>query len=254
MKPFFLLLIMASACTSPSITGQQVVNHAIAKSGVAKLKQANASFSFRNFDYTYQYKDGRYTYTRSQTDTLNNTTIDVLTNDGFVRSINGAVVELTEKEKSTYRRSVNSVVYFAFLPLWLNDAAVNKELIGTFTIHETLYYKVRVTFDKQGGGEDHDDVFYYWFDANDYSMDYLAYEYNTGRGGIRFREAYNTRNINGVTIQDYKNLKPIITNLKRTIALEDIDKAYLNDQLVELSVIELKNVVINTDTLSAAIQ
>ena len=58
---------------------------------------------------------------------------------------------------------------------------------------------------------------------------------------MRFREAYNQRNVNGVVIQDYRNLQP---KIKDGIDFDEIEKAFENDQLEELSLIELKNVKI----------
>lgn len=121
---------------------------------------------------------------------------------------------------------------------------MNKSYASTVEIDGTKYHKIKVTFDAEGGGEDFEDVFYYWFDTEDYSMDYLAYSYNEEDEGtgMRFRVAYNPRKVNGVTIQDYKNLKP---KVKDSVPLEVIDQAYLDGKLEELSLIELEDVVIN---------
>lgn len=67
----------------------------------------------------------------------------------------------------------------------------------------------KITFAKEGGVEDFENVFYSWFDMEDYSKDYLAYCYIEKKGtGMKFRKAYNTRRINGIMIQDYVNMKP----------------------------------------------
>ncbi|MEQ9008947.1 MAG: DUF6503 family protein, partial [Ekhidna sp.] len=119
-----------------------------------------------------------------------------------------------------------------------------KSYEGTIKINDKNYHKIKVTFNQEGGGEDFDDIFYYWFDAEDYSMDYLAYSYveeDEGRG-LRFRVAYNSWKINGVTIKDYKNLKP---KIKDSVPLEVFDRAYMDGKLIELSLIELKNMSIS---------
>ena len=223
-------------------TAEEIVNKAIKASGTEKLKNAEASFTFRDIDYEYQYRNGNYRYTRIQTDTLGNVIKDVLINSGLNRFINDSMVDLDEKNKGAYTSSVNSVMYFAFLPLWLNDEAVNKTYIGEVEINGNLYHKIKVTFDAEGGGEDHDDVFFYWFDSADYSMDYLAYSYNEKDGkGYRFREAYNAREIGGVVIQDYKNHKPAD---QVNFDLESIDQEFVDGELELLSLIELEDVVI----------
>ncbi|MEO9870754.1 DUF6503 family protein [Ekhidna sp.] len=247
MIKFFSLLIVVVvvSCSAPSPSAQQIVDDAIQMSGTEVLNNASASFSFRGITYEYSSKDGKYTYTRSLQDSLQNEVKDVLKNDGLIRYINNEEAIITEEKRTTYTASVNSVIYFAFLPVSLNDVAVNKTLEGTVEIKGNSYYKIKVTFDSEGGGEDFEDVFYYWFDTKDYSMDYLAYSYNEVDGkGMRFRVAYNSRKVNGVTIQDYKNLKP---KVKESISLVGIDQAYTNGELVELSLIELEDVVISIE-------
>ncbi|CAN0376390.1 unnamed protein product, partial [Scytosiphon promiscuus] len=159
----------------------------------------------------------------------------------FSRHVADTLVYLTEKRKNAYTNSVNSVIYFAFLPLWLKDPAVILEDQGRSVIKGKEYHKILVTFKQEGGGDDFEDVFLYWFDVEDYSMDYLAYKYFTGKGGMRFREAYNTRKVNGVLLQDYRNLQP---KIEGGIDFDEIEKAFENDQLEELSLIILKNVKI----------
>ena len=69
-------------------------------------------------------------------------------------------------------------------------------------------------------------------------MDYLAYSYETDGGGIRFRAAYNPREINGLRFQDYVNYKPQGLD----VALKDLDYLYEQGSLIEVSKIELENV------------
>ncbi|WP_421765053.1 DUF6503 family protein [Ekhidna sp.] len=235
---FLLSLIWLISCSSDSPTAQDIVDKAIEASGTQKLNDATASFIFRDIRYTYSSENGKYAYTRIQTDSIGNEVKDVLTNQGLVRFINGQKSDISEEKRAAYTSSVNSVIYFAFLPKSLNDDAVNKSLEGTIEIDGKSYYKIKVTFDVEGGGEDYEDVFYYWFDMEDYSMDYLAYSYNEEDEGtgMRFRVAYNTRKIDGVVIQDYKNLKP---KIKDSTPLSEIDQAYINGELTKLSLIEL---------------
>ena len=243
MKKLLLLpLIVLVACTTTP-TAQDVVDAAIKASGVKKLENATASFTFRGIAYDYQLRNGNFRYTRTQQDTLGNQVKDVLVNSGLNRFINGALVEVEEKKRASYAASVNSVIYFAFLPRSLNDAAVNKSYVGEVEINGTKYHKIRVTFNAEGGGEDFEDVFYYWFGVEDYGLDYLAYSYNEDEGkGVRFREAYNVRSVNGVVMRDYRNYKP---QEEDGFLLEEIDAAFLNDELTLLSVIELEDVVIS---------
>jgi len=242
MKNILAILILAVGCESPAPTAQEIIDESINRSGLNQLDRAKVNFNFRKINYAFSQSDGKFNYARTQFDSISNEIKDVLTNDGLQRFFNDSLITLEQKKIDAYSSSVNSVMYFAFLPYRLNDIAVNKEYANTVELNGTLYHKIKVTFNAEGGGEDFEDVFYYWFDVNDYSMDYLAYSYEEKDGkGMRFRVAYNSRTINGVTIQDYKNLKP---RIKNSIPLAEIDQAYLDDKLDQLSVIELDNVEI----------
>jgi len=244
MKKLVVLLVISTLSCSPEIpTAQEVIDEALRFSKVERLKNAEASFTFRGTEYEYQLRNGNFRYTRSKKDTLGNTLRDVLINSGFNRFVNDSLIIVPEKKKAAYEASVNSVIYFAFLPLSLNDGAVIKAYVGLVEVNEKNYHKIKVTFKEEGGGEDFDDVFFYWFDGEDYSLDYLAYSYAENDGtGMRFREAYNQRKINGVIMQDYRNFKP---KEKEAMKLEEMDKAFQEGELELLSVIELEDIQIN---------
>lgn len=240
-NPIYLLLIaVCISCQSPPPTAQEIVDQAIDASGTTPLQNGKATFTFRTIQYEYARKNGAFSYTRIQQDSTGIEVKDVLNNDGLIRFIAGQEAIITEEKRTAYTSSVNSVIYFAFLPLWLNDAAVNKSYDGIIEIKGTNYHKIKVTFNQEGGGEDFEDVFYYWFDTEDFSMDYIAYSYNEEEEGIgmRFRVAYNSRKVNGVTVQDYKNLKP---KVKDSYSVDHLDEAYMKGDLKELSLIELEN-------------
>lgn len=209
----FLALFTIVACSSPEKKEvksqvQQIIDDAITFHGMDDLDNSSFTLSFRDMDYSYLNDNGMYEYTRTQTDSAGSVIFDRMDNDGLIRTIDGDTAELTEERRAAFTRSVNSVIYFFRLPFGLNDPAVNKTLVGETEIKNKIYYEVKVTFKQEGGGEDFDDVFLYWFDKEDYSMDYLAYLYHTDGGGMRFREAINPRRVNGILIQDYVNLKP----------------------------------------------
>jgi len=241
--PFSIPIILLILHFNPLVAQESVVDKAIEVSGMEKMKNAEASFTFRRHTYSYKRQNGQFTYTRIGKNRDSSLVRDVYTNKGFTRYIADTIVNLTEKRKNTYTNSVNSVMYFAFLPLWLGDAAVILEDKGKSVIKGKEYHKIRVTFQQEGGGDDFEDVFLYWFDVENYSMDYLAYKYFTGKGGMRFRVAFNQRTINGVLIQDYRNLHP---KIKDSVNFEKIEDAFEKGKLEELSLIELKNVKIDS--------
>ena len=99
---------------------------------------------------------------------------------------------------------------------------------------------VKVTFNEQNGGDDFEDVFLYWVHKEKYTIDFLAYEFHTNGGGLRFREAYNERNVNGIRFADYKNYKP----LDPKTGLYELEEAYKKGTLKLLSQIDLENIYV----------
>jgi hypothetical protein len=136
---------------------------------------------------------------------------------------------------------VNSVFYFSQLPYGLNDPAVKKELLADVSVNDEPYYSVKVTFRQKGGGTDFDDEFMYWVHKTNHTVDYLAYSYAVNGGGIRFREAYNAREIGGIRFVDYRNFKP--TSLE--IELEALPRLFEYKGLELLSTIETEGVQVS---------
>jgi hypothetical protein len=237
------LLIVISSCSSsdkkndaavaqPKSKVQEIVDKAIAFHGMEGLGNADFSLTFRERDYTYSSDNsGMYKYTRAFTDSTGAMVKDVMDNNGLVRYTNNQEMELTEEREAAFIRSVNSVIYFFRLPYGLNDPAVIKEYLGETGIKGKTYHEVKITFQQEGGGEDFDDTFLYWFDKADYSMDYFAYLYHTDGGGMRFREATNPQRVNGVLVQDYVNLRPE----DEKIDIMTIDELYEAGELKVLS-------------------
>jgi hypothetical protein len=240
MKRILIPLILILGCTAqPDKELKQEdrwVIESIEKSGGDLYENSQITFRFREHMYEATHKNGVFEYVRI-TEHADTVIRDVLNNEGFYREINGERVNLQDTMAAKYARSVNSVIYFALLPDGLNDEAVNREYLGEKEIKGSRYHKIRITFDQQGGGEDYEDVFIYWFNESSGFFDYMAYTYHTDGGGIRFREAFNPRFINGMRFMDHNNYKP-----KDTLELVTIDDAFLNGDLEKLSVIELEEI------------
>lgn len=232
-----LAAILIVSCNSNLTDPQKIIDKAIAASGGDKYLNATIEFDFRDRHYVSTRKGGLYTYERITKDSAN-TTHDFLSNDGFKREINGTAVEVVDSMKVKYTSSVNSVIYFALLPYGLNDASVRKKFLGETQLEGKEQYAVEISFGEEGGGEDFEDVFIYWINKKDFTIDYLAYSFDEGKGlEYRFRKAYNPRKVNGITFFDYINYQSI-TDTKIT-GLEDL---YKESKLKELSKIELLNI------------
>ncbi|UII75615.1 deoxyribose-phosphate aldolase [Flagellimonas sp. HMM57] len=238
MKRFFVatLMLLTLACkeNKTSLTVQEIVDKSILDSGGERYNNHSTSFFFRNRKYSSESGNGGKVLKRiSFIDSI--TITDVKTRNGFRRYVNDSLVNLSDSIANRYSNSVNSVHYFARLPFGLNDNAVKKELLGEETIKGKEHYKVKVTFDQNGGGDDFDDVYVYWFDKKTFKPNYLAYDFHVNGGGQRFREAYNERYINGIRFVDYNNFK---SKSKETSIL-DIGKLFEKGELELLSKIEI---------------
>lgn len=236
-----LLIFVALACQQEEkkLTAQEIVDKSIEISGGKRYESSTVSFNFRDRAYVSEFDSNQKILKRL----LSNDSIqlfDVLTGDKFQRFENSSLVVLSDSLSRVYSNSVNSVHYFSKLPYGLNDAAVQKELLGEIEMKGKSYYKVKVTFEQEGGGDDFDDTYLYWFNKETFKVDYLAYEFHIDGGGMRFREAYNERYVGGIRFVDYYNLKP--KNSDATIL--QIDSLFLQDQLKLLSKIELEKVAI----------
>lgn len=203
-----------------------IISATIKAHGGTLYDQADYSFIFREKEYRFTNNGDEYTYSVKRDEKTN----DFIINGNFERHINEQPIPLSNKNKSKYAAALNSVIYFATLPHKLNDAAVNKKFIETTVIKNIKYDVIQITFNQEGGGKDHDDVFHYWIHQKTKKIDYLAYNYKVNGGGVRFRSAYNRRVIDGITFQDYINWKaPVGTPLKKLASL------YEQNKLKELS-------------------
>lgn len=220
--------------TSPAAT---LLKKVIQAHGGKKYDTAHYQFKFRDKTYTFSNDEAQYCYTSTQ-EKEGKTIIDVLNNEGFTRTINGNPTRLSEKQKTSYTGTLNSVIYFATLPHKLSDPAVNLALVGTSTISGTTYDLLQVTFDEEGGGTDHDDEFLYWIDQTTHKIGFLAYNYQVNSGGVRFRAAYNQRIIGGIVFQNYVNYKADVGT-----PLKDLAGLYEQEKLKQLSLIETEEVV-----------
>jgi hypothetical protein len=215
---------------------QKIIDRSIDVAGGDLYKTSNLSFKFRGRDYILEQQKGKRVLKRIQY-TDSGMVTDIKQGNNFERLLNKEYVPVTDSMATVYGNSVNSVHYFALLPYGLNDAAVRKELLGKKQIKGKHYYKIKVTFDQQGGGNDFDDVYLYWIDQKTFKPTYLAYEFHVDGGGLRFREAYNERYVNGLRFVDYYNFKP-----KGDAVINQIDSLFEKGELELLSKIELENI------------
>lgn len=231
------MMVFLGACDSRT-DAERIIDKSIAASGGKKYDLAKIEFDFRNIHYSIFKNKNGFEYIRLFSDSTGMIR-DLLDNSGFLRTVNGVKIDsLSEERIGAFSRSVNSVAYFAFLPFGLNDSAAIKTYLGETDLKGETYHLIKVTFLKEGGGEDFDDEFLYWIGKDDFFIDFMAYSYHTDGGGIRMREVSNVQEVNGIRFQNYLNLKPKDKNIK----VEEIQALYEKGELELLSEINLENI------------
>ena len=228
----FLLTIVAcqSATDAPAI-----IDRGIAAHGGNAYQNKRIEFDFRQFHLVLDHRNGQFRYERTHQDSAGVLIREVLTNRDFSRFQNGKRQPLDTAQTGRYSRAVNSIAYFVLLPQKLADPAVLADHAGESQINGQTYDKIRVRFRAEGGGKDYGDTFFYWFNRQTHTMDYLAYS----EGGPRFRKAINPQTVGGICFQDYVNYNG---DEKDTTSVGTYDRRYAASQLPELSRIEQKNI------------
>ncbi|WP_334058123.1 DUF6503 family protein [Polaribacter sp. P097] len=238
----FLFIVFLVSCKSEKVelSAQEIIDKSIIASGADKVANSEISFRFRDKKYRAVRKNGIFKLYRSfKQDSLD---IDEsISNTAYERLINKKPTKVIDSMITTYSNSINSVHYFSVLPFSLNDKAVYKRLLPSRTVKGIPYYKVEITFDENGGGEDFNDVFIYWINQENFLIDYLAYAYETNGGGKRFRVLKEQCSVKGIRFVDYYNYKPIAIDSK----LIDLDIALENNELQKVSEIILEDIEVD---------
>ncbi len=230
-----LVLFIISGCNEPDPS--KIIDKSIAFYKMEKLTNATLEFKFRTASFKVMQDGGQFKYERFFSDSTGNVH-DILSNEGFRRILNDKELQLDQKDSDKYRQSLNAVVYFLYLPLKLNDASVVKKYLGESQISGKSFHKIEISFEKSKEAGDHSDVFYYWFDTEDCSMDHFAYS----SGGNRFREVLRTQEAGGVIFQDYVNYQMPLDDSATTV--DKYDSLYEAGRLRVLSQIELREIVL----------
>lgn len=220
---------------------EQIIQKTIERHGGDRYEQLFLKFRFRKLRFEVTRQKGVFKFLRISQDSTGNLIRDILTNDSFTRLIDGEEVSLTEKKSNSIQNGVNSVVYFALLPYKLNDPAAIKTYKGETIIKDEPYHVIEVSFKQEGGGDDYEDVFFYWIHTEDYTMDYLAYRFHIDGGGIRFRNAYEVKEIQGIRFQNYVNYK--VDDM--TVPMKTLPEMWVKGELTELSKIDLEDISLN---------
>ena len=237
-KFIFPILLLLVACQTPkTINTDEIIHKAVQVSGF-DTPIFSINFDFREYHYELIRRPSFYSYSRLTT--RNGVEVkDIMTsNDPLKRYLDDVSTQLSYSTQRVYSNSLNAVMYFFQLPKPLQDAAVIKEINGSVIVNDKSYWSIKVTFQKDGGGEDFQDEYRYWINQETYEVDFLAYNYQTDGGGTRFRKAINRREIDGFLFQDYENYKPS----KKFEPLDSLPVLFEQGYLKQVSLIRNKNI------------
>lgn len=231
---FIAVAVWVMSACSFGENANSIIRKSIAFYGMDKLNGKTVEFDIKEKHFTVKFnKDGFFYESAFKDDSLG-LIKDQLSNHGFTREQNGLTTPLSQKDSVKYAQSLNTVVYFTFLPLKLKDENVRAKFLRTVQVKGKAYNQIEVTFDTK---DNQNDIFYFWFDAKDNSMDYFAYS----REGNRFRAINGLVNSGSLYLQNYVILENKST--KKT-ALKDYYILFEQDKLSTLSHIDLENVSI----------
>ena len=235
--PFLLLLVACKDINDKTV--EEIINKSIEVSGF-NTNEIDITFDFRAYHYEFFRKDYNFTYARTTIKDDKKIRDELSSTKGLKRFIDSVPESLTDSLAMVYSNSLNSVMYFFQLPKPLLDGAVHSELLGEIKIQEATYWTIKVSFSEEGGGEDYQDEYRYWINQDTYEIDYLAYNYNTEGGGIRFRKAINKKRVKGILFQDYQNFSPS----NKFEPLDSLPQIYEDGLLSQISLIENKNIIV----------
>lgn len=239
---FFLLACQNQNTTQNTVKQQftfedSLINRAIENYGMESLQGNKIEFDFRAIHYEAKFLQNGFEYRRTQVSENGDTIVDVLTHEGLQRYIQNEKVITDSLKTRAYANSINSVMYFTFLPKRLTDEAAILKSLGTQNFNNKTFELIEVTFLQEYGGEDFDDQYVYWFNQQNLKMEFLAYKYHTNNGGIRFRILHSDNIVEGITFQNYYNLKPA----DLSTPLTQLPNLWQNNALDTVSVIINKN-------------
>lgn len=233
------LLLFGCKAEEKELTADEIVYRAVAAHGGGLYDNMEVQFDFRGRHFRAKIAEGSYEYERTY-EADGRLVKDLIKDDKYQRILDQREIQLKESELSSYKTATNTVIYFALLPFNLDNPVVNRQLMRPVDIKGEPYHKVEITYGKNGGGKDFENVYVYWVHQEKFTIDYLAYSFNINGGGVRFREAYNARMVNGIRFQDYINY-----TIDKDFPAQELDYAFVTDQLEELSRIDLDHIQVN---------
>jgi hypothetical protein len=233
----------SDAMASGKSLHNDMVDRAIAMHGgeIYRNSEIALTMSSKSGDFRIEVKnnDGVYDYRvtdlRADSGTVyRHSNLGENYSDILERYENGEAVELDEEGRAAVSNAVAARVWFAFLPLRLNDGNTYKEDQGLETWNGRQLHRVKVTFEA-GTSNRSQDAYAFWFDPETARLEQFAYSFD---GGLRFRPLENYRQVGGVMFYDQPNFAIDGPGL----SVDLITPEYVENEMELLSTVYLKDI------------
>lgn len=193
------------------------------------------SFSIDDTQYTSAYPNDRALYTMQRS--YENVKNKVIYDGGYITFFkNDSLQPEGSFPYQIIERSIYGLLYSLSIPHNLNSTSIALEQLEDVTIRSKPYYVLKAT--SQDLQEEKDNTIILYASKKDYTLEYVALDYNALALQKQFRRLTNPRRINTLLFQDVT----IFVATDSTLALKDYYTHYNNPQLKHTKTIELQNI------------
>lgn len=241
MKYFYTLLICITiSCqqkdkTSKEINAVNLLDRVIEQHGGQTYFSKKIGFTINDTQYSIAYPKGRALYTMERN--YNEIHNKVIYDGGYLKYYKND--SLQEDNSFPYRiieRSLYGTLYGLSIPFNLNNKEYSFSLLENVTIRSQNYYVLQATSPDLQEKKTNEVLLYVAQD--DYTIDYLAIDYNAIALQKQFRRLTNDRKIDHILFQDVV----IFVAQDSTLSLDKYYTHYNNPKLKHTKTIELKNI------------
>ncbi|WP_196890505.1 DUF6503 family protein [Aureivirga marina] len=231
-------LFFVSCKQKKELKVDEIIEETLKNSGTEFLQDVTVAFDFDQNKMEVYKKYGEFKYSRAFQDTLGNTIIDEVNNQGFVRLMNGEPLHLPENLTEKYKKKLYYFVFQGLVPYRLQQPMKTKELLGTEEVKFEKYYKIKATYENTYPAE-----VVYWINVDDYTIDYIGFMDMDAKTPI-LRVAIDEEKISGIWFSDF-----IRYYSDKPVSIDSLGQLYSNQELKEGKLIEVSNISIKSNPI-----
>lgn len=241
MKYFYILVLscLSFSCKQkaavPQDNPQEILTRAIQRHGGVAYYNNKISFAIEDTRYTSAFPNKRALYTMERD--YNDVNNKVLYDGGYLKYYKND--SLQKEDSFPYKiieRSLYGTLYGLSIPHILDSKEYSFNRLEDVTIRSKLYYTIKATsYDIL---EEKDNEIILYISQDDYTLEYLALDYNAIALQKQFRRFTNTRTIKDILFQDVM----IFVSQDSTLTLDNYYTHFNNPKLKHTKTIELKDI------------